>query len=99
MIGLFRTDEGNVLHRLTSTIGQQMLWAFSSTAEDTKVRNALYEVLGVEATLKLLSEHYPGGIKAEVERRRLQVTDESGDVLQDLIDELSAKGQTCRKNA
>lgn len=93
MVGLFRTDEGDVLHRLTSTIGQQMLWAFSSTTEDAKVRNALYGILGVEATLKVLAENYPGGIKAEVERRRLQATDESGDVLQDLIVELTEKGQ------
>jgi intracellular multiplication protein IcmB len=77
----------------TNTVGQQMLWAFSTTTEDAVVRNALYDRIGTSATLILLSKMYPGGIKVEVERRkRGQIYDElcgSNDVLNELIEELA----------
>lgn len=88
MVALFKTDEGIVIQNLMSTIGQQMLWAFSSTTEDTQVRNALYERIGVGKSLDILGRLYPGTIKPEVERRKLRVTDEDSDVTQELIDEI-----------
>jgi intracellular multiplication protein IcmB len=91
MIALFRTDEGTVLHRLMSTIGQKMLWAFSSTTEDSQVRNKLYDLIGVEETLKVLAGTYPGGIKPEIEKRRLKATEEDDDVIETLIRELRDK--------
>jgi intracellular multiplication protein IcmB len=90
MVALFKTDEGMVIQNLMSTIGQQMLWAFSSTTEDTQVRNALYERLGVGTTLGILGELYPGTIKPEVERRKQQASEDSRDVIEELIDEIES---------
>jgi len=43
------------------------------------IRNQLYKRLGPTETLQRLAARYPGGsAKAEVERRRRQVADESG---------------------
>lgn len=71
MVVLFKTELGNVTQKLTNTIGGQALWAFSSTSEDMTVRNSLYEKIGVEGTLKILSQLYPGGLKKEVEKRKM----------------------------
>lgn len=92
-VALMRTSKGDVYQTLTNTIAAMGIWAFSSTSEDMTVRNALYEKIGVKKTLKLLARHWPGGIKAEAERRRL-LFEESGldqeakDVESMLIDEL-----------
>lgn len=99
MVGLFKTDDGMVMQNLVSTIGQQMLWAFSSTTEDSYVREKLYETLGVATTLKVLAQHYPGGIKVEVERRRLLATDESMDVRDELVVELEKAAKELTRNA
>ena len=92
MVSIMRTSSGNVMQTLTNTIGPRALWAFSTTSEDMTVRNALYKRIGVTRTLKVLSKYWPGGIKTEVERRKvdLEKTDlEKGvDVYQPLIDEL-----------
>lgn len=92
LLAVLKCDSGTVQQVYTNTVGQQMLWAFSTTTEDAVVRNALYGRIGTSATLSLLSKTYPGGIKVEVERRkRAQIYDELGgskDVLNELIEEL-----------
>jgi intracellular multiplication protein IcmB len=76
-VGLFKTSQGDVYQTLTNTISPMAIWAFSSTSEDRRVRNALYEKLGLRKTLKLLARQYPGGIKSAVERRK-SIYEESG---------------------
>ena len=72
---------------------REAIWAFSSTNEDTTILDALREKLGNKKALKLLAGAWPGGIKAEVERRKL-IFEENGldqkqkDVESALIDEL-----------
>lgn len=53
---------------ITSTIGSIEYWAFSTTAEDKIIRSLAYAKLGGRTARKLLSAHYPWGIKKEVER-------------------------------
>lgn len=63
---------------LTLTIGPQSLWAFSTTTEDVAIRNNLYQRLGPSETLRRLAKRFPGGsAKAEVERRRRNIEDQS----------------------
>ncbi|MDR2387837.1 MAG: type IV secretion protein IcmB, partial [Deltaproteobacteria bacterium] len=93
LIALFRTAQGTSQQILTNTVSPELLWAFSSTAEDMAVREALYQSHGVEKSLSLLGQLYPGGLKSEVERRknRRRLDNpyaKSLDVLTELIDEL-----------
>ncbi len=94
-IAYLKTDVGDLKQELTSTLGPKALWAFSSTNEDNTVRNALYERVGVKKTLDILGKMFPGGIKPEVERRRLKVASDPDlrniDVLEQLINELHEK--------
>ena len=91
LIACFRTKEGFVQQLLTNTLGPVALWAFSTTAEDAAIRDALYRALGPREARRRLALRFPGGsAKKEVERRR---ADRDGDsdrdailsVLQDLL--------------
>jgi intracellular multiplication protein IcmB len=96
-IGCFRTGSSRMAQLvLTLTIGSQSLWAFSTTTEDTVIRNELYKRFGVSKALQILSSAFPGGsAKSEVERRKRLVTDASDaidtavNVTKEIVDELS----------
>lgn len=84
-------EDGIMVQFMSNTISQKMLWAFSSTTEDTTLRNALYDELGIDATLEVLSKIYPSGsVKELVEKRRQEYADlgEKVDVIKEMIKEL-----------
>jgi intracellular multiplication protein IcmB len=97
MVALFKTQEGVFRGLLASTISPAMLWAFSTTTEDSAVREILYQKFGVEKALNLLGKLYPAGIKCEVERRKALLPGREegapggGEALEGLIRELSLK--------
>ncbi|HLF66623.1 MAG TPA: type IV secretion protein IcmB, partial [Gammaproteobacteria bacterium] len=92
----FATKEGMNTQLLTNTLGPIELWAFSTTAEDAYVRNALYDRIGPSAARKILASLYPNGSVAQVVERRLlemrdagELSDEtSHNVLQTIIQEI-----------
>lgn len=96
LVGLFRTGAGLSQLVLSLTVGSQALWTFSTTTEDVAIRNNLYRRLGPGEALRRLAVRFPGGsAKAEVERRRREVTDQSGidddvvNVLYQIADEVA----------
>ncbi|MDR2443545.1 MAG: hypothetical protein LBE31_08510 [Deltaproteobacteria bacterium] len=92
LVALFRASDGTTRHLLTNTVSPNLLWAFSSTSEDMTVREALYERFGVEKTLKVLSERYPYGLKAEAERlKELRRVSSPFEVSLDVLTELTEK--------
>jgi len=67
-------------HLLYNSIGPTEIWAFSTTAEDTALRNRLYHRLGAIEARKRLSKRFPtGSAKKEIERR-LEIQMEQGKV-------------------
>ena len=91
LIACFRTKEGFVQQLLTNTLGPVALWAFSTTAEDAAIRDALYRALGPQEARRRLALRFPGGsARKEIERRR---ADREGDsdreailsIVQDLL--------------
>lgn len=92
LVAIFQTGSGRSQLVLTLTIGGQPLWAFSTTAEDVAIRNNLYKRLGPSEALRRLAARFPGGsAKAEVERRRRMVTDQTAadDALVNVIHEIA----------
>lgn len=92
-IALFRTVDGESVQYLTNTAGAYAKWAFSTTAEDMRVRNSLYDALGCAKALELLHDRYPGGtVRDEIERRRQKIDAdggaESADIAGAIIEEL-----------
>ena len=47
------------------------LWAFSTTADDVRIRNSLYNLIGANNTRKVLAKMYPGGTATKDIEKRL----------------------------
>lgn len=93
----FATKLGMNTQLCTSTLGPIELWAFNTTAEDARIRNALYKKIGAGETRKLLSMLYPGGSAAHIVEQRLSQRKEAGEkldedaslgVIDQLVDEI-----------
>jgi len=93
----FSTKQGVNTQLITSTIGPIELWAFNTTAEDARIRNALYERIGAAETRKFLAMMYPNGSAAKVVEERMNVLkDKSGiiaeeranSIVEELINEI-----------
>lgn len=93
----FSTKFGVNTQLITSTIGPIELWAFNTTAEDARIRNALYEKIGAAETRRFLATMFPSGSAAKVVEERMSRLKESGglieeetgaSVVEELIDEI-----------
>ncbi len=107
-LGMFKTkaSEADAIQLLRNTVGGIKLWAFSTTNEDTIVRDALYERIGPAETRQFLAKVYPGGsVLDEIERRKkrmsqsaiLNADDKQDGVINELIDELLAMYENHRQ--
>ena len=57
----FATKEGINIQLLSLTLGPIELWAFSTTAEDAFIRNALYKIINPRETRRVLANLFPSG--------------------------------------
>jgi intracellular multiplication protein IcmB len=65
-------------------LGPIELWAFSTTAEDARIRNKLYLKIGPKETRRVLANLFPSGsLKSIVEKRLAQHKEEIG-MIQDV---------------
>lgn len=67
----FSTKTGVSMQLLTLTLGPIELWAFSTTAEDTLVRNKLYQHLGPAEARRFLASLFPNGSVTKIISERL----------------------------
>ena len=80
----FSTKQGVNTQLLTSTIGPIELWAFSTTAEDAKLRNILYRRLSPIKARTLLARLFPSGSATKLIEERLQAAKEDGGLIGDV---------------
>lgn len=67
IIARYVINEGTVVQSLRNTLGSIALWAFSSTREDTILRDRLYLEFGPKEARRALAKLFPGGsIKEKV---------------------------------
>ena len=79
ILGRFNTNRSFDGQVITLTVGPKMLWAMSTTAEDMRLRNALYDRIGTTSTRALLAERFPhGSCKRYLEERTIQVQKHRG---------------------
>jgi intracellular multiplication protein IcmB len=75
----FATKGGMNTQLLTSTLGPIELWAFSTTAEDARLRNKLYQKLGPKEARRVLANLFPGGsVKKLIEERLAVLKEQQG---------------------
>lgn len=92
----FATKYGMNTQLLTNTLGPVELWSFSTTAEDARTRNKLYQRLGPKEARRILANLFPSGsVKPLIEARLLALKSEEGVIEEDselgVIDELVAE--------
>ena len=75
----FATKQGMNTQLLTNTLGPIELWAFSTTAEDARVRNKLYQKIGPREARRVLANLFPSGsVKSMVEARLATLKEQQG---------------------
>lgn len=90
-LGIFKTDDGEIRQKLMNTLGSVMLWGFSSTWDDNKVRNLVTSKIGLSDGLTILSKKYPGGTVGDEALKRKMAYLERGksvDVLTEIAEEV-----------
>jgi intracellular multiplication protein IcmB len=88
-VALYKTSDGESILYLTNCAGSYAKWAFSTTAEDMRVRNKLYSRLGCSKALQVLVKAYPQGtIKEELEQRKTHIETTVGENAVDLEEDL-----------
>lgn len=80
----FATKNGMNTQLLTNTLGPIELWAFSTTAEDARLRNKLYQRLGPKEGRRVLANLFPSGsVKKLVEERLANMKEQAGVIEED----------------
>jgi len=75
----FSTKNGMNTQLLTNTLGPIELWAFSTTAEDARLRDSLYQKLGPKEARRVLANLFPSGsVKSLLEARLAEQKEEHG---------------------
>ena len=75
----FSTKQGMNTQLLTNTLGPIELWAFSTTAEDARLRNKLYVKLGPKEARRVLANLFPSGsVKSLIEMRLAKLKEAQG---------------------
>lgn len=75
----FATKYGMNTQLLTNTLGPIELWAFSTTSEDARLRNKLYQKLGPKEARRLLANLFPSGsVKSLIEARLALLKERQG---------------------
>lgn len=95
----YATKYGINTQLLTLTLGPIELWAFSTTAEDTKIRDQLYKRIGSGEARRVLAALFPSGTAGKLVEARLNalrthqelITEESKlSVVDQLIEDILA---------
>lgn len=79
----FATKKGITTQLLTCTLGPSELWAFSTTAQDARVRNELYHRIGASNARRILGHLFPGGSVVPLIEQRLLALKETGELQSD----------------
>lgn len=79
----FATKNGMNTQLLTNTLGPIELWAFSTTAEDARLRNKLYQKLGPKEARRVLANLFPSGSVKSLIEARLAVLKETQGMIEE----------------
>ncbi len=83
----FSTKQGINIQLLTNTLGPVELWAFSTTAEDAQLRNALYKRIGPAESRRVLAAIFPSGSAAKYIQNRMNALKEEQGLIKEADNE------------
>lgn len=77
-LAILHLKDGMHQHLLYNTLGPIEIWSYSTTTEDSALRNKLYGIIGAVEARKRLAIRFPSGsAKKEIENRMLQMMSNS----------------------
>lgn len=79
----FSTKQGMNTQLLTNTLGPIELWSFSTTAEDARLRNKLYQKIGPKEARRVLSNLFPSGSVKKLIETRLALLKETAGMIEE----------------
>lgn len=94
MLSIHKTSRGRVSQFVYLTLAPEEMWAYSTTAEDRRIRDTLYEDYDPSLVRRVLARMYPGGTATEdIERRRARAeeTGDTSDLIETIIHELRGR--------
>jgi len=75
----FATKQGINIQLLTATLGPIELWAFTTTAEDSNIRNQLYQKIGPAEARRVLAVLFPSGtVTKYISDKLISLKEEAG---------------------
>lgn len=81
----FATKAGMNTQLLTSTLGPIELWAFTTTTEDSLIRDRLYRQIGPGETRRVLATIFPSGTATKYLENRLAMLKEKGGLIDEEV--------------
>ena len=88
----FETNQGKYTMLLSATLGPIELWAFSTSAEASAIRNKLYERLGPGRARRALAAAYPeGNADADIALRKERLRESNGLLLEGQTNDVYAQ--------
>lgn len=81
-LAILSMKDGRHEHELLNTLGPMELWAFSTTQEDSTLRNKIYDAIGPAEGRKKLAKRFPGGTALEEIERRIVILAERGEKME-----------------
>lgn len=81
----FATKEGMNTQLLTSTLGPIELWAFTTTTEDSVLRDRLYRQLGPAEARRVLATIFAAGTATKYIENRLAMLKEKGNLIDEEV--------------
>lgn len=94
LFGMFRTNRGMLSQLLFTKPSPLEIWAYSTSAADTAIRDTLYARIGVRNSLVFLAENFPtGSARAFIDQMKMGMSDDAdaGGITQMLIRGLEPK--------
>ena len=99
LFAMFKTDKGMLSQILYTRPGPIEMWAYSTSANDSTVRNAMYSKVGTRRALEFLAKEFPSGsVRPYIEKIRLAMGEEAseegitGEVIKELMPKLLSSG-------
>lgn len=81
----FSTKEGMNTQLLTSTLGPIELWAFTTTTEDSIIRDRLYRQMNPAEARRILATIFPSGTSTKYIENRLAMLKEKGSLIDEEV--------------
>ena len=100
LFAVFKTKKGMFRHKLWFTVDPIELWCFTTTSEDVKLRNRMYQTMDTRHARNILASNFPSGSAKRYIERRLSIAKQYGgnfcdidnkDIFDQIISEMLTK--------